>query len=112
MKTAHTLGSDDTPSQYVPDLTTRSRPPTQNRPVPGAFPGASAPADDEDEAGDPEASQEVARRNLTFWQDGFSIEDGDLIPYEGNEEVLAAFNAGYRLPPFSRSPEVLDAWKT
>lgn len=38
---------------------------------------------------------EVAVRHLTFWQDGFSIEDGDLMSYDENKEILAALNAGF-----------------
>ena len=39
-------------------------------------------------------------RNLTFWRDGFSIEDGPLFQYEapGNRELLEAIQAG-RAPP-------------
>ena len=34
-------------------------------------------------------------RHLTFWQDGFSIDDGDLMRYEEHRELLAAIQAGY-----------------
>jgi UBX domain-containing protein 1 len=71
--TAHTLGSDETPSTFIPD--------------PAARP------DHEDEV---DAEQETAIRNLTFWSDGFSIEDGDLMRYDdpANADVLAAINSG------------------
>jgi len=36
-------------------------------------------------------------RHLTFWQEGFTVEDGDLMRYDNpeNSEILAALNAGY-----------------
>ncbi|KAI9342057.1 hypothetical protein DFJ73DRAFT_843047 [Zopfochytrium polystomum] len=42
------------------------------------------------------ASQEVVERSLTFWKDGFSIEDGPLMRYDdpANQEVLASINSG------------------
>ncbi|BGP11426.1 protein phosphatase regulator [Rhodotorula toruloides] len=67
---AHTLGSDETPSTYIPD------------------PNAKEEDEDEDE------EEEVAIRHLTFWQDGFSIDDGDLMRYEDHRELLAAIQAG------------------
>ncbi|GAA5850402.1 hypothetical protein JCM9279_001403 [Rhodotorula babjevae] len=69
---AHTLGSDETPSTYIPDPTAKE---------------ADAEQDDEEE-------DEVAVRNLTFWQDGFSIEDGDLMDYDEHRELLAAIQSG------------------
>jgi len=68
-----TLGSDDTPSTVIPDPTAR-------------------PADEEE--------QETAIRNLTFWKDGFSIEDGPLMEYdnEQNKRILDAINNG-NAPP-------------
>ncbi|KAL7409139.1 SEP domain-containing protein [Mrakia frigida] len=43
-----------------------------------------------------DAGEEVAVRNLTFWRDGFSIEDGELRRYDqpGNRELLEAINQG------------------
>lgn len=63
----HTLGSDEVESVPV-----------------GEAPAAAA-----DEG-------EVQQRTLTFWRDGFSIEDGELYKYEapGNRELLAAIQAG------------------
>jgi UBX domain-containing protein 1 len=44
----------------------------------------------------PAAQEDVQRRTLTFWSDGFSIEDGPLHAYDapGNRELLAAIHAG------------------
>ncbi|KAH8814622.1 hypothetical protein DL96DRAFT_1752964 [Flagelloscypha sp. PMI_526] len=66
----HTLGSDEVESTYVAD---------PHAPPPG---------------------QETAIRNITFWQDGFTIEDGELLRYDDpeNSQILAELNAG-RAPP-------------
>ncbi|KAI1788231.1 hypothetical protein LXA43DRAFT_1026165 [Ganoderma leucocontextum] len=68
----HTLGSDEVESTYVPD------------------PDA--------EVGQPD--EETAIRHLTFWRDGFSVEDGELMRYDdpANEQILAEINSG-RAPP-------------
>ena len=76
---AHTLGSDETPSTYIPDPTST---------------GAARHGGQADEEED-EEEEEVAVRHLTFWQDGFSIDDGDLMRYEEHRELLAAIQAGY-----------------
>lgn len=73
---AHTLGSDETPSTYIPDPTTGG--------------GARHGGEEEEE----EEEEEVAVRHLTFWQDGFSIDDGDLMRYDEHRELLAAIQAG------------------
>ncbi|KAJ7668910.1 hypothetical protein B0H17DRAFT_989958 [Mycena rosella] len=65
----HTLGSDDVPSAFVPDPTAPVDP-------------ALAPA----------------TRRLTFWRDGFTIEDGPLMRYDEHEEILAAINEGLASP--------------
>ncbi len=39
---------------------------------------------------------EVAIRMVTFWQDGFQIEDGELLVYD--DPILADFHAGYVYP--------------
>ncbi|KZT00093.1 SEP-domain-containing protein [Laetiporus sulphureus 93-53] len=67
----HTLGSDEVESQYIPD--------------------PNAPAEPE---------EETAIRHLTFWRDGFSVEDGELMRYDtpGNSQILAEINSG-RAPP-------------
>ncbi len=63
----HTLGSDDIESSYIPD--------------------PNAPEDPE---------QETAIRHLTFWRDGFTVEDGELMRYDdpNNETILAEINSG------------------
>jgi len=67
----HVLGSDDVPSSYVPD----------------------PDAQDED-------SLEPAIRQITFWRDGFTVEDGELMRYDdpNNSQIIAEINAG-RAPP-------------
>ncbi|KAI0919984.1 hypothetical protein AcV5_001914 [Taiwanofungus camphoratus] len=67
----HTLGSDEVDSAYVPD--------------------PSVPAEPE---------EETAIRHLTFWRDGFSVEDGELMRYDdpGNSQILSEINSG-RAPP-------------
>ncbi|TKA54501.1 hypothetical protein B0A53_03194 [Rhodotorula sp. CCFEE 5036] len=79
---AHTLGSDETPSTYIPDPTST-----------GAASRHGGEAEQEEE-GEEEEEEEVAVRHLTFWQDGFSIDDGDLMRYEEHRELLAAIQAG------------------
>ncbi|PIL32473.1 hypothetical protein GSI_05176 [Ganoderma sinense ZZ0214-1] len=68
----HTLGSDEVESTYVPD------------------PDAEVA----------QSEEETAIRHLTFWQDGFSVEDGELMRYDdpANEQILAEINSG-RAPP-------------
>ncbi|KAJ3216471.1 negative regulator of the PHO system [Dinochytrium kinnereticum] len=43
-----------------------------------------------------EREQECVERRLTFWRNGFSIEDGPLMSYSDpkNEEILRAINSG------------------
>ncbi|KAF9466781.1 hypothetical protein BDZ94DRAFT_1306004 [Collybia nuda] len=64
----HTLGSDDVPSAFIPD--------------------PNAPTDPEE--------QPTAIRTITFWRDGFTIEDGELLRYDdpSNDELLSQINAG------------------
>ncbi len=52
--------------------------------------------DDEDEDDEGEMEGETAIRHLTFWKDGFSIEDGPLMRYDepGNKEILEAIKSG------------------
>ncbi|KAK7443497.1 protein phosphatase regulator [Stygiomarasmius scandens] len=66
----HTLGSDEVESTYIPD--------------------PDAPEDD----------VEPTIRRLTFWRNGFTVEDGDLYRYDdpNNEEILQEIHAG-RAPP-------------
>ena len=44
----------------------------------------------------PEEEMETQTRNLTFWQDGFSIEDGPLFRYDDpkNKDLLEAIKSG------------------
>lgn len=41
----------------------------------------------------------TAIRHLTFWRDGFTVEDGELMRYDdpNNSQILAEINAGYVL---------------
>jgi len=67
----HRLGSDEEPSSYIPD------------------PSAQQPSE-----------HETAVRRITFWRDGFAVEDGELMRYDdpANAHILAEINAG-RAPP-------------
>ena len=40
--------------------------------------------------------EETAIRRLTFWRDGFQVEDGELMRYDDpqHEKVLAEINSG------------------
>ncbi|KAG8925699.1 hypothetical protein FRC02_009470 [Tulasnella sp. 418] len=69
----NTLGSEDIESSYVAD--------------------PSASQQDEEEA-------ETAIRELTFWRDGFSIQDGPLMKYDDpeNDRILKLINSG-NAPP-------------
>lgn len=66
----HMLGGDEVDSTYIPD------------------PNAS---DDR---------QPTAIRHLTFWRDGFSVEDGELLRYDepANAQILDEINAGLAPP--------------
>ncbi|KZT33119.1 SEP-domain-containing protein [Sistotremastrum suecicum HHB10207 ss-3] len=72
----NTLGSDEVPSSFVPD--------------------PNAPVED----GEGEESEETAIRNITFWRDGFSVEDGPLLRYEvpENAQLLGEINTGHAPP--------------
>ena len=65
--TGHRLGDEETPSAAVPDPT--------------------APA---------EREMETAVRVITFWRNGFTIEDGPLLAYDNpqNTELLELINSG------------------
>lgn len=58
--------------------------------MPGSFGG-----DDDDEEDDEMGGESVERR-LTFWRDGFSIEDGPLFRYDEprNQQLLSLIRAG------------------
>ncbi|OCH91979.1 SEP-domain-containing protein [Obba rivulosa] len=66
----YTLGSDEVDSSYVPD--------------------PDAPAQEE----------ETAVRHITFWRNGFSVEDGELMSYDNptHAQILEEINSG-RAPP-------------
>ncbi|KAJ6449431.1 hypothetical protein C8R47DRAFT_1171630 [Mycena vitilis] len=66
----HTLGSDEVESTYIPD------------------PNAPDPA------------TERVTRHLTFWRDGFTVEDGPLMRYDDpeHEDVLPAIQSGLAPP--------------
>lgn len=67
------LGSDEVPSQHI---------------VP--------PATDSEDVAD---QVEIVSRRLTFWQDGFSIDDGPLMKYDDpvHKPVLDAIQQGYQI---------------
>lgn len=67
----YTLGSDEVESTYIPDPN-----------------------------GPPNPVEETAIRHLTFWRDGFSVEDGELRRYDdpAQAQILSEINAG-RAPP-------------
>lgn len=69
----HTLGSDEVPSEYIGD------------------PDAETTAD---------TQEETAIRNITFWRDGFSVEDGPLLRYDvpENSRLLNEINSGHAPP--------------
>ena len=57
----------------------------------GAVGGDEEGGSDEEEEG---TGAEVVSRVLTFWADGFTIDDGELMKYEEHKEVLEALNSG------------------
>jgi len=71
----HTLGSTDVPSSFIGD--------------------PSRPAQD-----DGESNEETAVRHITFWRDGFSVEDGPLLRYDvpENSRLLNEINTGHAPP--------------
>ena len=50
-----------------------------------------------------ESEEETAIRHLTFWRDGFTVEDGELMRYgvPENEQILAEIRSGYVDPTFT-----------
>jgi UBX domain-containing protein 1 len=109
-----TLGSDEVPSVAVPDPSAApTHAPQPGRPAggmnhllqqmfgragagPGTVPGMSDSGMGQDEEDEGEDDDEAQVRHLTFWKDGFSVEDGPLLRYDdpANKEVLAAIKAG------------------
>jgi len=67
------LGSDEVESEFVPD------------------PNAPPPT---------EETEDTAIRHITFWREGFSVEDGELMRYDdpANERILAEINSGHAPP--------------
>ena len=57
------------------------------------MPGGLALGED-DGSEDEEGEGEVVTRLLTFWRDGFSIDDGELLKYDEHKEVLEALHGG------------------
>lgn len=92
---AQTLGSDQVPSRpIVPPPapgTARQKAFRTALPVPGHF---GSDVEDDDDENDEE--EEEVEKHLTFWKDGFSIEDGPLMSYDDpkNKEILDAINRG------------------
>jgi len=92
---AYTLGSDESGSSYIPDPNAPQG--TYSILLTGGFwtsrthtPHPGAPG----ELGD---DQEVATRHITFWREGFSVEDGPLMKYDdpANSQLLDEINTGY-----------------
>lgn len=79
------MGSDEVESQYIPDPSA----PTGKIPV--------NLSEEQDFIGSPDASETTAIRHLTFWRDGFSVEDGELMRYDDpeNQDILTEINSGY-----------------
>jgi UBX domain-containing protein 1 len=94
------LGSDQVPSRpIVPPPapgTARQKAFRTALPVPGHF---GSDVEDDDDENDEE--EEEVEKHLTFWKDGFSIEDGPLMSYDDpkNKEILDAINRGYADQP-------------
>lgn len=64
----NTLGSDETPSQFIPSA-------------------QSGDAEDLDE-------EEKVTRHLTLWANGFSVDDGPLLSYQEHQSILQDLSAG------------------
>ena len=83
----YTLGSDDMESTYVPDPDAQGLSSKSSSLViacPSRHPPDTPPA----------------IRHLTFWRDGFSVEDGPLMRYDdpNNAQILEEINSGYNSP--------------
>jgi len=68
----HTLGGDDVESTFIPDPNAATR----------------------------QEEEETAIRHLTFWRDGFSVDDGELMRYGDptNDAILTQINSGHAPP--------------
>lgn len=96
---AYTLGSDEVDSSYIPD-------PNQLQgnafiPPTGNF-GSSTNHVQFPTPGEPPGQDDVATRHITFWRDGFSVEDGPLMRYDepANSQLLDEINTGCVLTSF------------
>ena len=80
----YTLGSDEIESTFVP-----GERPNQRWSCPSPLLVAYIHVDN--------IAEETAIRNITFWRDGFSIEDGELRRYDdpAQAQILSEINAGY-----------------
>lgn len=83
----HTLGSDEIESTFVPD------PNAQGKVISRSFFPLSLLTLITDEPSD---DQDVATRHITFWRNGFSIQDGPLMEYDqaDNAQLLDEINEG------------------
>lgn len=117
----NTLGSEDTPSQVVPDPEAPAPRPSSSRgsflpSLPGMYPrgfanlfgggGGNTPAApaaqqqqeeaEEDRDLPEDYNEESVTRHLTLWRDGFSVEDGELMRYDEprNMALLKAIQEG------------------
>lgn len=71
--------------------------------APGGRPGVST-------GGGHILEEEYAIRHITFWRDGFTVEDSELMRYDNpnHAQILAEINAGYDLANCGRSIERAD----
>jgi len=81
----HTLGSDDVESTYIPDPNAPRR---KSRCICLRLLYSQLLAT--------EPEQETAIRHLTFWRNGFSVEDGELMLYDNpaHAQILNEINSG------------------
>ncbi|WRT68866.1 uncharacterized protein IL334_005847 [Kwoniella shivajii] len=121
--TGHTLGSDEDASTEIPAAGSSAPSASASTPsipsVAGMTPsmmdnllagmfgrGGGNPAapgghaNEEDDDDDDDNDENVQTRRLTFWRNGFSIEDGPLLSYDDpqNKSLLQAIESG-RAPP-------------
>lgn len=88
----YTLGSDELESTYIPDPSVPRNPGKTPRLISyfffviNLYPPYHRPT-----------AEETAVRRLTFWRDGFSVEDGDLRRYDDPDQarILSEINSGY-----------------
>ena len=80
----YTLGSDDMESTYIPDPDAQGLSSKTPLPLLTAHPLRHPP------------DAPPAIRHLTFWRDGFSVEDGPLMRYDdpNNAQILEEINSG------------------